>query len=101
VTPIRYHPAAEDELLAEIGYLELRVAGLGRRFYAEVRKAEDLITEFPKSAPEIAPGIRKHLLRNFPFSIFYSIEENGLLILAVAHHRRRPRYWMDRVATHD
>jgi hypothetical protein len=30
---IRYHQAAEDELLSEIGYLELRVPGLGRRFY--------------------------------------------------------------------
>jgi hypothetical protein len=29
MTPLRYHPAAEDELLNEIGYLEPRVAGLG------------------------------------------------------------------------
>jgi len=39
VTPVRYHEAAEEELLHEIGYLELRAEGLGRRFFAEVRKS--------------------------------------------------------------
>lgn len=96
MTPIKYHPAAEDELMNEIGYLELRALGLGRRFHAEVRKAESFIRQFPKSGHEISPGIRKHLLRKFPFSLIYSVETDGLLILAVAHHRRRPRYWIRR-----
>ncbi len=59
MTPIGYHQAAEDELLNEVGYLELRVRGLGRRFYAEVRRAEKLIAQFPEAAQEISPGIRK------------------------------------------
>ena len=63
---VKYHEAAEDELLAEVGYLELRASGLGRRFLAEVRRAEDLIAQFPESAPEILPGIRKRVLRKFP-----------------------------------
>ena len=96
--PVRYHAAAEDGLLNEIGYLELRVPGLGRRFYAEVRRAESLIAQFPESAQELAPGIRKHTLRKFRFSLIYSIEEDGLLILAVAHHGRRPDYWLPRVS---
>ena len=32
MTPITYHEGAETELLNEIGYLELRATGLGRRF---------------------------------------------------------------------
>lgn len=47
MTSLKYHEAAEDELLNEIGYLELRAKGLGRRFYAEFRRAENLITQFP------------------------------------------------------
>ncbi len=96
MTAIRYHPAAEDELLNEVGYLELRVPGLGRRFYAEVQKAESLIARFPKSAQEVLPGIRKQVLRKFPYSLVYSLETDGLLILALAHHRRRPGYWVRR-----
>ena len=39
-----------------------------------------------------------HTLRKFRFSLLYSIEKDSLLILAVAHHSRRPRYWVHRVS---
>ena len=94
--PLQYHEAAEDELLMEIGYLELRAIGLGRRFFAEVRRAEQLIEQFPESATEILPGIRKRILRKFPGSLIYTMEKDELLILAVAHHSRRPGYWVSR-----
>ena len=47
MTPVRYHEAAEGELLDEIGYLELQPKGLGQRFFAEVRRTESLIAQFP------------------------------------------------------
>ena len=99
MTPVRYHEAAEDELLHEIGYLELRANGLGRRLFAEVRRAEKLISQYPESAEEIRPGIRKRILRKFRYSLIYSTEKDGLLILAVAHHSRRPGYWVGRVSS--
>jgi plasmid stabilization system protein ParE len=58
MTRLRYHDAAEEELLHEIGYLEFQAQGLGRRFFAEIRRAEDRIAQFPQSAQEIRPGIR-------------------------------------------
>ena len=94
--PLKYHEAAQDELLNEIGYLELQAKDLGRRFYAEVRRAERLISQFPESAPEIRPGIRKHLLLKFRYSLIYSKENDGVFVLAVAHQRRRPGYWASR-----
>ena len=97
MNPVRYHQAAEEELLREIGYLELQATGLGRRFFAEVRRAESLIGRFPESAPEITRSIRKHVLRKFRYSLIYSIEKDGLLVLAVAHHSRRPDYWLRRL----
>jgi plasmid stabilization system protein ParE len=94
---VQYHEAAEEELLHAIGYLESRSEGLGRRFYADIRRAETLISQFPESAPEILPGIRRRNLQKFPYSLFYSVESGELLVLAVAHHRRRPGYWVGRV----
>ncbi len=98
MTPVRYHEAAEEELLNEIGYLELRAEGLGRRLHTEVRRVENLIAEFPDSAREIRPGIRKCVLQKFRYSLIYSIQEDGLLILAMAHQSRRPDYWVGRVS---
>jgi len=59
------------------------------------------IVEFPESAPEIASGIRKCVLRKFRFSLIYSIERDSLLVLAVAHQSRRPGYWFRRVGRSD
>ena len=101
MTPIKYHEAAEVELLNEIGYLELRAKGLGRRFYAEVLRAERLISQFPESAAEIKTDIRKRLLRKFRYSLIYSRDKDSLLILALAHHSRRPEYWVGRVRSDD
>ncbi len=101
MTPIKYHEAAEEELLHEIGYLELQAKGLGRRFFGDILRAEKLLAQFPESAEEIRPGIRKRLLRTFRYSLIYSVEKNGLLILAVAHHSRRPGYWVGRVRSGD
>lgn len=101
MTPLTYHEAAENELLNEIGYLELRAKGLGRRFYAEVRRAEHLITQFPESAAEIKPNIRKRLLQKFRYSLIYSREKDSVLILAVAHQSRRPEYWVGRIRRDD
>lgn len=96
---VRYHEAADDELLTEIGYLEARRPGLGRRFFEEVKRAETLIAQFPEAGEEVRPGIRKRLLRTFRYSLIYSVEAEGPLILAIAHHSRRPGYWSKRVAT--
>jgi len=90
VTPVRYHEAAEAELLDEIGYLEFRAKGLGRRFFAEICRTESVIAQFPESGEEIRPGIRKTMVRKFRHSLIYAVEKEGLLILAVAHHARRP-----------
>lgn len=65
--PIRYHHAAEQELLDEIAYLERGAAGLGRRYFEEIQRAESVLAQFPESAPELLPGVHKRILRKFPF----------------------------------
>jgi len=97
VIPVRYDPAGEVESLSQIQYLESRRVGLGRRFFSEVKESEALIAEFPESSVEIRPGVRKRVLPNFQYSLFYGLDAQGATILAVAHHRRKPGYWMPRV----
>jgi hypothetical protein len=94
--PVRYHAAAEDELLREVEFLEGRARGLGRRFFGEIQRAENRISEFPQSAEEVIPGIRKCLLRKFRYALIYAVESDHILILSVAHLSRRPGYWRAR-----
>jgi len=53
--------------------------------------------ENPGLAPEIDSGIRRLVLAKFPFSLIYEVDGEVILIVAVAHLRRRPQYWSERL----
>lgn len=95
---VRYHQAAEAELYEALGFLELRAKGLGRRLLREVRRTTARIAEGPLLGPEIHPGVRKMRVRSFPYVLIYTINDEGVLILAVAHGSRRPGYWGKRLS---
>ena len=90
-------PQAEEEMNAAAQYYESQSQGLGSDFLLEVERTTEAISSNPKAAPTIRNGIRRRLLRRFPFGLLYKIEEDQILILAVMHHRRRPGYWRDRL----
>ena len=93
---LAYHEAAREELLNEVGYLELQAPGLGRRFLEEVLRVEASIVEHPRAGEAIRPGIRRRLLRKFHYALIYALEPEGPVVLALAHHSRRPGYWLER-----
>jgi toxin ParE1/3/4 len=77
-------------------YLEKLGPVAARRFVAEVRRVMAGVTESPRRWPEYEPGIRRALLLNFPYSLFYEIDEDHIRIFAIAHQRREPGYWHGR-----
>jgi plasmid stabilization system protein ParE len=56
----------------------------------------DLIAEEPFVGQVVRPGIRRRLLRRFPYALLYSLDGDELLIVAVAHQSRQPGYWTTR-----
>ena len=44
-------------------------------------------------------GVKRLILRRFPYSVIVSERDTEILVIAVAHHARRPGYWHDRVRT--
>jgi hypothetical protein len=87
--------AAEELHEAIAGYEEVE-AGLGRRLKEEVRAAILWIQTNPL-LPRIRPkGYRRVNLKVFPFYVAYFIWRDRIWILAVAHGRRRPEYWIKR-----
>lgn len=90
-------PAAEAEFLGAIEHYEGEFPGLGADFILAVEAASRRIVSFPQHGRPYLGGTRRVLLRRFPFSLVYLNEPGELLVLAVAHHRRRPGYWIDRI----
>jgi toxin ParE1/3/4 len=102
VKPIELGPAARTELDAAVEHYELERSGRGVRFYAAVERATRLISRFPEAGPaypRVAPslGVRRWKVRGFPFVIAYRMLDDVIRIDAVAHTRRRPRYWASRM----
>jgi hypothetical protein len=42
-------------------------------------------------------GIKRVFMRRFPFSVYFIEHDDRFRVLAVAHRRRRPFYWSDRL----
>jgi len=80
-----------------IEYYELQLTGLGRRFFNEVMETIDLIIQFPQLWAQNSEHTRKAVLRKFPYNLVYSILNNKIYIIAVAHQNRVPEYWIDRL----
>ncbi len=91
------HPAARAELADAAARYDEQVSGLGERFLQRAEEATDFIEHHPEGAPVVEGAIRGKLVPRFPFTLFYSIEEMDILVLAVAHHKRQPGYWRSRL----
>lgn len=52
---------------------------------------------FPYAAPPISRDARRFILPGYPYDLVYSVLEDEIVVLAVAHHSRQPEYWADRL----
>ena len=98
MTETQFHPAARSELLDAAIYYDEQADGLGGQFIDEAQRVVGILAESPglgAPVPGSAP-LRRWPLRRFPYYIVYETDNDALVVLAVAHERRRPRYWSGR-----
>jgi toxin ParE1/3/4 len=93
---LRVHPEARREFNDAIDYYERESPGLGLIFTNEVDSGFARMREYPDAAPLVAERARRLVLAKFPFSLIYETREDCLMVLAAAHHRKRPYYWHTR-----
>lgn len=94
---VRFLGPAEREMLEAAIYYEIQVENLGENFLDIIEAAVAEIAENPKTWPDIEQGIRRRLVRRFPYAVLYAIHENEIIIVAVMHQKQKPHYWMDRL----
>jgi plasmid stabilization system protein ParE len=89
---------AESELDDAFEWYENQARGLGTQFLDDFDRVIRMITAFPGASAEIDQGLRRSLLSRFPYGIIYGIDSETIIVVAVAHLHRKPRYWIDRLA---
>jgi toxin ParE1/3/4 len=97
MTSVQFLPQAEAELLHEVDYYSKSRSGTGIRFQAAVEASLERVVRHPLGGAPSPNGTRSVLVKGFPFSIIYRATDIELLVVAVAAHRRRPDYWMQRI----
>ena len=93
----RLHPDAALEHEEQVAYYEERRADLGRRYHRAMLRAVESVCRARNRCKIVRPpNIRKVSLRGFPFAVVYREVDAMVQVLAVAHHRREPNYWLRR-----
>ena len=96
--PVLFRIEARLELEEAVAYYESRRVGLGADFREKAEAAVGRISETPERWSPLTNDTRRFLLRRFPYSIVYTMLPTHILIIAVAHQKRRPGYWSGRIA---
>ena len=94
MTPAVFHRLARRELADAVEYY--KQVGHGPAFVAQIRRTIVRIRRFPESAPRVRGAVRRVVVAKYPYALLYSVDTSMVRILAVAHQRRDPEYWIER-----
>jgi plasmid stabilization system protein ParE len=97
--PIILQPEARVEFDEAYDWYEAQRAGLGDRFVARVQEVFDRISANPKIHRIVFQDVRKGVVIQFPYCVFYREETSCVRVLAVFHARRDPKIWQARAET--
>ena len=94
--PIKFHPDVKLEIREAYLWYESQSNGLGKNYIIELECAYQLIQESPTVWPKRKKTFYFYPIQTFPFSIYYTFEEEIIIVYAIAHNARKPFYWQER-----
>ena len=101
----RFHVQAREEYRRAALYYTERSPRLGTEFVTRLEQTLASVQRFPFARHALNPSdMRQALLRQFPYKLVYAVEQDSagrdlLVIYAVAHTRRKPGYWNERLSS--
>jgi len=99
--PVTIVALAEAELREATTWYRDRDVRVAERFTSEARKTLQLIERFPQiggRVPDVDdPAVRQMPIHNFPYHIIFVSLHDRLEVVAFAHNRRRPAYFVGRL----
>lgn len=95
--PVEFDRRAIEEAREARRFYTRASAALAARFMLALDAAVARVEQAPQGCSPHLHGTRICPLRRFPFSLVFIEQPTRSLVIAVAHHRRRPGYWRRRV----
>ena len=94
--PVAYLPEARDDIDDAYVVYEARFAGLGDRLLKSVRRCVERVAQSPHLYAVVEADVRAAPIKRFPHLVFYRIEGERILVVAVQHGRRSWQAWRER-----
>lgn len=99
---VELHPDAHAEMRDAALWYDERQNGLGSEFVSETMRILTQLSESPSlfspwpAMSKRVPVIRRAVIQRFPYLIAFEEHPERIVVLAFAHSKRRPMYWLDR-----
>jgi plasmid stabilization system protein ParE len=85
--------AARAEVGEAVAWYEDRHLTMAELFTGSLDQVVNRIAENPSQFPVIHKGLRRALLRRFPYGVFFRVLSDQVQVIAVLHTSRDPRQW--------
>ncbi|MFZ4455875.1 MAG: type II toxin-antitoxin system RelE/ParE family toxin [Bacteroidales bacterium] len=89
-------PYAESDIKETITFYKEQKYNLDKTFLDVLNSSLKEIEKHTETYPIVRLKIRKYTIKKFPYSIFYSFDDEIIYILAIFHNSRNPRIWIGR-----
>jgi toxin ParE1/3/4 len=89
-------PSVDLDVEAAFEWYEKEQAGLGVEFLDELRATYNRIVEGPLKYQELRGSIRHALVRRFPYAVYFAVNGDLVVVVAVLHASRDPAEWQRR-----
>ena len=97
-----FHPEAQAEFVSDVKWYDERDSDLGVRFENAVQRAIIAAMDTPSAWQKWPdwnrePVVYSKRVDEFPYRVVYFVGEQKLIVLAIAHMKREPGYWRNRI----
>jgi plasmid stabilization system protein ParE len=89
-------PAAQSDIDAAAEWYARERLDLGLDFASEIVLCFARVVEAPESFQIVHRDLRRAFVRRFPYCVFFRVETDELIVVAVTHGARRPATWKRR-----
>jgi toxin ParE1/3/4 len=94
---VRQLSVATVELREAMAWYHERSPRAAENLWLRVQDARRSIVLFPCAAPLMDGRARRFILSGFPYDMIYTVLLHEIVVVAFAHHSRRPSYWAERL----
>lgn len=91
--PVVFTDSASEDFKLAVSRYQKENLELAKSFVCLIEKALSIISQFPDIGKLIFPHVRRTIIRQFKYSIYYFKHPRGIIIIALKHNLQHPEQW--------